>query len=92
MPIPHERPWAPYMERADGVEFYDSADRLVGTASLDVRTRKALSVGREVTFDGGPRVARIAVVRRSRNGTDRIDMDIEYRVGRDVVARAKRMR
>ena len=92
MPIPHERPWAPYMERADGVEFYDSADRLVGTASLDVMTRKALSVGREVTFDGGPRVARIAVVRRSRNGTDRIDMDIEYRVGRDVVARAKRMR
>ena len=92
MPIPHEKPWAPYMERADGVEFYDSADRLVGTASLDVMTRKALSVGREVTFDGGPRVARIAVVRRSRRGVDRIDMDIEYRVGRDVVARAKRMR
>ena len=92
MPIPRDKPWAPYMERADGVEFYDSADRLVGTASLDVRTRKALSVGREVTFDGGPRVARIAVVRRSRHGTDRIDMDIEYRVGRDVVARAKRMR
>ena len=92
MPIPHEKPWAPYMDKADGVEFYDSADRLVGTASLDVRTRKALSLGREVTFDGGPRVARIAVVRRSRNGTDRIDMDIAYRVGRDVVARAKRMR
>ena len=41
MPIPHERPWAPYMDKADGVEFYDSADRLVGTASLDVRTRYA---------------------------------------------------